>query len=439
MNDPKSDLKPKSPDWSNISSDLFLRCVHCGLCTSSCPTYTELGDENDGPRGRIYLMRQVLEGRIPMDRKLASHLALCLDCRGCETACPSGVHYGHLIERFRLALAAAGPRGFDWFRETVLLRLFPYRRRLSLALWPARIAKRMGIIDWAEDMGLLRLLPGPLGELVSLLPEPVDPGPELPEIVPAEGPRRARVALFLGCVADAMFRPTHWTTVRVLARNGCEVVIPRAQTCCGAIHHHAGDSDGARRLADANIEAFRRIDLDAIVVNHAGCGAMLKEYGLYWDDHRTGSRMEFAARVSDISEFLERLGPVDPPGAIEAVATYHDACHLGHAQRIREAPRRLLARIPGLDLRPLPETEICCGSAGVYNLNQPEMANRLGHRKLEAIESTGAELVLAANAGCLLHIGREIRRARKPLLLMHPIDLLDLSYRRERLAPKRRL
>jgi glycolate oxidase iron-sulfur subunit len=240
------------------------------------------------------------------------------------------------------------------------------------------------------------------------------------------------VALFLGCVADAMFRPVHWATARVLQQNGCDVFVPPGQACCGAIHIHNGDSLGARRLADANLVAFDLDRYDAIVVNHAGCGAMMKEYGLHWQDGLQPHREKFAAKVKDINEFLDELGMVPPTGRIDAVATYHDACHLTHAQGITAAPRRLLSLIPGLELRDLPESDICCGSAGTYNLNEAEMSDRLAQRKIENILSTGARIVLASNAGCLLQIQREVRQRKRPLFVMHPMDLLDLSYESKR-------
>jgi glycolate oxidase iron-sulfur subunit len=417
-----------------VDPDLFCDCVHCGLCTSTCATYTELGDENDGPRGRIYAMRLVAEGRLGVTDRLRRHLELCLDCRACETACPSGVQYGRLIEPFRLAMEEADrspAKRFDWFRQLVLLRLFPYRDRVRWAMAPVRLAQRLGIYDWAERLGLFKLVPGRLGQMITLVPPPVDPGRKLDGFLPAIGRRRARVAFFVGCVADAMFRHVHWATLRVLQHNGCDVLVPDGQGCCGAIHYHAGDSEGARRMADANVQAFDLEEIDAVVVNHAGCGAMMKEYGLHWKDDGSQGRTQLAEKVRDAGEFLDELGPVPPSGRIEAVATYHDACHLGHAQKITEAPRRLLGLIPGLELRDLPETEICCGSAGTYNLNHPEMADRLGRRKLENILSTKAQVVLVSNAGCLLQIMREVRRQRQPIQVLHPMELLDLSYRNE--------
>jgi glycolate oxidase iron-sulfur subunit len=274
-------------------------------------------------------------------------------------------------------------------------------------------------------------LPPRLRQLVETLPPPRRAEPALPAFLPAIGRRRARVALFRGCVADTMFRHTHWATARVLQQNGCDVLVPPEQGCCGAIHFHAGASPPARELADANLKAIPYRDVDAVLVNVAGCGAMLKDYGHHWHDPQTTDRAAFAAKVKDIHEFLDQLGLVPPEGPIHAVATYHDACHLGHAQQIREAPRRLLAKIPGLELRDLPETEICCGAAGTYNLTEPEMAGRLSRRKLKNILSTQARIVLTANAGCLLQVMREARSQGAPLWIAHPMDLLDLSYRGE--------
>jgi len=417
-----------------IDFSFFLDCVHCGLCTSSCPTYTELGDENDGPRGRIYLMRLITEGQIELTPRVRRHLDACLDCRGCETACPSGVRYGRLIEPFRLAMEekeTSWEKRYDWFREIVLLRLFPYAQRIRLAMTPVRWAQRLGLYDLLERGGLFGLIPGRLGRMATLVNPPVASGPRLPKFLPAIGRRRARVAFFVGCVADAMFRHTHWATLRVLQHNGCDVLVPARQVCCGAIHFHSGDGPGARALADANVAAFAPDEVDAVIVNHAGCGAMLKEYGLHWQDDRREARQRLAEKVRDVNEFLDQLGPIAPTGRIEAVATYHDACHLAHAQKVRQAPRRLLSQVPGLELRDLPQSDLCCGSAGTYNLNQPSMAARLAARKLENIVRTGAQIVLASNAGCLLQIGREVRRQRKPLAVMHPMDLLDLSYRNQ--------
>lgn len=419
-----------------IDYELFLDCVHCGLCTASCPTYVELGNENDSPRGRIYLMRAVTDGRLPVDDHVRRHLELCLDCRACESACPSGVQYGKLIEPFRVAMERTGDEASkktdDWFHRFILFGLFPYASRLRLSLIPARVAQWLRLDRLLVRSGMWKLLPPRLGRLLTMLPPlKQDPLP-LPERLPAKGPRRATVALFTGCVGDALFRETNWATARVLQENGCDVLIPRQQGCCGAIHYHAGSEEPAREFADRNLAAFRNLEVDAIVTNIAGCGSMLKDYGHHWHDDRQSERGAFAARIRDVSEFLDELGLIPPPGEIRLTATYHDACHLAHAQKVREQPRNLLRQIPGLKLVDLPESELCCGAAGTYNLTEPEMAGRLSRRKMKNILSTGARLVLTANAGCLMQIACEARMQGHSLKIMHPLELLDLSYRRER-------
>jgi glycolate oxidase iron-sulfur subunit len=401
------------------------------LCTSACPTYVETGNENDSPRGRIYLMRNVTDGRLELTGEVRQHLELCLDCRACETACPSGVQYGKLIEPFRVAMETASgtSKSHDWFHRWILFRLFPYPSRLRAALAPARIAQKLRLDRAARALGLLNLLPRQLKQMADMLPPLPAREPALPELLPAIGKRRARVALFTGCVGDALFRPTNWATARVLQQNGCDVLVPRHQACCGAIHFHAGSSEPAREFADANVAAFNEDDVDAVIVNVAGCGAMLKDYGHHWHDIQQPKREALARKVRDINEFLDGLGLIPPTGEIPIIATYHDACHLGHAQKIREAPRRLLAQIPGLKLRELPETELCCGAAGTYNLTETEMASRLSQRKLANIKATGADCLITANAGCQLQIAREARAQGYPLWVVHPLDLLDLSYR----------
>ena len=423
-----------------IDYELFLDCVHCGLCTSACPTYVETGLEADGPRGRIYLMRSVIDGRAPLDDIVKGHLDLCLNCRACESACPSGVQYGKLIEPFRVnmeqAAAATGtktPKTSDWFHKYILFGLFPYPDKLRKSLIPARIAQMLGLDKLLIGSGLWRLLPSRLGRLVTMLPRLEKPVAALPDFLPAVGKRRARVALFTGCVGDVMFRQTNWATARVLQHNGCDVVVPQTQVCCGAIHFHAGESPPAREFADKNTAAFDASSVDAIIVNVAGCGSMLKDYGHHWRDDGQAARERFAAKVKDCSEFLDALGLVTPQGPINITATYHDACHLAHAQKVREQPRHLLQKIPGLRLIDLPESDLCCGAAGTYNLTEPEMAERLGRRKLANIRKTGARVVVTSNAGCLLQIARQARMEGETLKIVHPMDLLDLSYRHEAL------
>jgi glycolate oxidase iron-sulfur subunit len=299
-------------------------------------------------------------------------------------------------------------------------------------LWPARIAQRIGLLRLLEATRATRLLPRELRRMIEMLPPPRREEGPLPEFLPAVGRRRATVALFTGCIGDAMFRHVNWATARVLQQNGCDVHVPPNQACCGAIHFHAGSTEPARAFADQNVNAFPVGRFDAVVNNVAGCGSMLKEYGHNWHDARQGDRASWAATVRDVNEFLDQLGLVQPEGEIRQIATYHDACHLLHAQRIHDAPRRLLAQIPGLELRELPETELCCGAAGTYNLTQPEMSDRLSRRKFANIEKTGANLVVTANAGCALQIAREARRQGRRLAVAHPMELLDWSYRNVR-------
>lgn len=415
-----------------LDEQLFLDCVHCGLCTSACPTYVELGNENDSPRGRIYLMRAVHEGRLELTHSVQRHLELCLDCRACETACPSGVQYGRLIEPFRVAMedAREGDRkSSDWFHRYILFGLFPRRERLQGALRLARFAQRTGLHQLFLASGLTRLLPPRLRQLVHMLPPLAEPQPALPNFLPAIGPRRARVAFFRGCVGDVMFAPTQWATLRVLQANGCDVVIPDGQGCCGAIHYHGGHEEPARELADQNLQALPWRDVDAVIVNVAGCGSMLKDYGHHWHDGQQADRAAFAAKIRDVHEFLHELGVIAPTHPLPGRVTYHDACHLAHAQKIREAPRKLLRSIPGLELVELVESELCCGAAGTYNLTEPEMAERLARRKLKNILDTGARTVVTANAGCLLQIAREARAQGESLQIVHPMDLLDRAYR----------
>jgi glycolate oxidase iron-sulfur subunit len=433
-------VAPAANPGAGIDYDLFLDCIHCGLCLSSCPTYEELKTEMDSPRGRIYLMRAVTDGRLPLDSAVREHLDLCLDCRACESACPSAVQYHKLIEPFRAAVNKHLPpaKPLPWLQSFVLRHVFPYARRDRFALAPARLLQWTGI-DWLlGKLGVFKLLPKSVRQMHDMLPQLKSHYGKLPAVLPAEGPRRARVALFTGCVADAVFPETNLATAKVLQRNGCEVVIPRAQGCCGALHYHAGEEEPAAAFAAANCDAFGfgpadLGEIDAIVTNAAGCGAMLKDYAhlLHGSPHAE-SGAKFTAKVRDISEFLADLGPVPPTHPLPLKATYHDACHLAHAQQIRAAPRKLLGMIPGLELVPLPESELCCGAAGSYNLTQPEMAERLGARKAEHILATGARAVFTGNVGCLMQITRHLRQHDPHFWVAHPIDALWASYSGER-------
>ena len=424
---PETTTKP----GEDIDYNLFLDCVHCGLCTSACPTFVETANENDSPRGRIYLMRAVTDGRLELSPGVRRHLELCLDCRACETACPSGVQYGKLIEPFRISMAQTEGQSKtdDCFHRWILFRIFPYPDRLRKALGPARVAQRLGLDRLIETTGLIRLLPKQLQQMIRMLPPPVPDEGVLPEFLPAVGTRRATVALFTGCIGDVMFRHANWATARVLQQNGCDVHVPRDQTCCGAIHFHAGSEQPAREMADQNVAAFPLDKFDAVINNVAGCGSMLKDYGHHWTDGGQAARAELASKMKDVNEFLDELGLIKPQGEIRLVATYHDACHLAHAQNVQEAPRNLLAQIPGLEIRNLPESELCCGAAGSYNLTEPEMALRLAKRKMRNIISTKAQAVITSNAGCILQIAKEARAEGHKLGVFHPMELLDCSYR----------
>jgi len=411
----------------------FQECVHCGLCTASCPTYVETGDENDSPRGRIYLMRAVTDGRLGMGPDVRRHLDLCLDCRACESACPSGVQYGKLIEPFKIAMQKDAPPGdrTSLLQRLILHHLFPYAGRVKAALLPARLLQKLGVLDLAERAGVLKLLPPTLRRMEAMLPRLTGRRSSLPDVLPPIGPKRARVALFLGCVADAMYPETTAATARVLQQNGCEVVIPKGQGCCGAIHYHSGAEAPALAMARQNMKTFNPDDFDAIVVNAAGCGAMFKDYAHILSAAEHDQATRFVAKVKDVSEFLVALGPIAPKHPIPIRATYHDACHLCHAQQIRNQPRQLLGLIPGLELTPLEESELCCGAAGTYNLTQPEMSERLGKRKMDHIEATGAQVVATGNVGCILQIARKIKERGSSIEVVHPVELLDRAYRGE--------
>lgn len=430
---------------SSIPYERFLDCVHCGLCTSACPTYVETGDENDGPRGRIYLMRAVVDGRLELTEKVKGHLDLCLDCRSCETACPSGVQYGRLLEPFRVEMqqtvtgvdssssnAAKTTAKSDWFHRWIMYGLFPNRRRMAVALAPARWMQKLKLDRLLQKSGLTRLLPERLRRMQEQLPRLGQPLPPLPHFLPATGERRARVALFIGCVADAMFRSVHWATARVLQQNGCDVVVPQNQVCCGAIHYHSGASEPAVDLIRQNTSAFADETLDAVIVNVAGCGSMLKDYSHIVSEVGANSGVDstkLVSRIRDISEFLMELGPRSPTGPIDSVVAYQDACHLQHAQGIRQQPRDLLNLIPRLTVKPIAEPELCCGAAGSYSLTQPDMADRLGRRKTTNLLDVAPDVIVSGNAGCSLQLQAHLSKLNRKIPVLHPMELLDLSYR----------
>ena len=421
-----------------------LACVHCGLCLPACPTYTETGHEADSPRGRIQLMLALSERRIDLTPSVKHHLDLCLDCRGCETACPSGVVYHELIEDARLRFEQQGqPVVKSRFMKWIFFHVLTRPERLKWAILPARLMQKIGLYGLLRRMGIFGLLPESLRKMQQMLPDngPLWPA-ALPEILrarqtyppdaepgrPIAPPSRQRVAFFAGCVGSVLFDKVNHQAVELLAAAGCDVIAPRQQVCCGAIHHHNGDAHCAEEMARRNIDTFLPENgdhVDVIATTIAGCGAMLREYDvLLRDDPRYADRARaFVAKMRDISEVLADL-PLPISHRVEARVTYHDACHLAHAQRVTAPPRRLLAKIPGLELVPLPESDICCGAAGTYNLTQPEMAIRLAQRKLRNIDTTAATLCATGNVGCAMHIQSQAAAAGKPLKVVHPVELL---------------
>ena len=410
-------VEPGAERASRLDYAATLDCIHCGLCLPSCPTYQETGRESSSPRGRIFMMRGVAEGRVPLEGAVADEAYFCLACRACESACPAGVRYGHLVESLRAEVDARGAR--PW-RTRVTRRLAlrhgvgsPGALRLGFAL--LRLYQRSGLQTLARRSGVLRLL-GALAEAEAMLP-PVPDRFRAAIFSPAEGERRGRVALFTGCVMPELFAAVHAASVEVLRRNGFEVEIPPGQVCCGALHLHDGDPDAAARLHEGNRQAFRLDMLDAIVVNSAGCGAALKD--------RADA---LAQSTRDICEWLHEVGLRPPQGELPLRVAYDDPCHLLHGQRIAAAPRELLRRIPGLELYDLPGSQDCCGAAGIYNLTHPETSRALLGRKLEALRATAPDVVATGNPGCLLQLAGGVRAAGLPIEVLHPVELLARAY-----------
>jgi glycolate oxidase iron-sulfur subunit len=406
-------------------------CVHCGFCLPTCPTYALWGEEMDSPRGRIYLMKLGKEGKVPLDDTYVQHFDACLGCMACVTACPSGVQYDELIEAVRPQLERNHRRslGDRLFRE-MIFQIFPYPTRVRAAAIMGVLYERAGGRNLLERSGLRKRLPERLQALEGLMPPAQLRGltKRLPAFTPAEGTRRRRVALLEGCVQRVFFRGVNEATARVLAAEGCDVIVPRTQRCCGALSEHAGREPEALKRARRTIDVFEKADVDAIVVNVAGCGSTMKEYGrLLRDDPQYAERAAaFSAKVRDISEVLADLAPVAPRHPIEARVAYHDACHLGHSQGIRLQPRAVLRAIPGLQVLDIPEAEICCGSAGTYNMVMPEAGAELGRRKIANVMAVAPDAIATANPGCLLQIRRYLPG---PVPMFHPIELIDASIR----------
>jgi glycolate oxidase iron-sulfur subunit len=407
----------------------FSRCVHCGLCLNHCPTYRLWQLEADSPRGRIRQMLLVNQGELPVSEGFVDHIDKCLDCRSCETACPSAVYYGMLVEhaRARIERDFKRPLFSRLARNLVYRRLLPYPERIAMAAKLLRIYQSSGLQVAARATGILKLFG--LAERDLLLP-PVDRHfffDQLGKTFPAQGTHRARVAFFAGCVANVTFTALNETTIRVLTANGCEVVVPDGQFCCGALPAHAGVRDVARDLARWNISAFASANFDALVTNAAGCGSTLKEYDHLFtaDEPEYSAAGALAKKTRDVTEFLAALGLSAPLKPMPVRVTYQDSCHLLHGQKIREAPRRLLRAIPGVELVELPFADICCGSAGVYNVTETKASLDLLAEKMTFAKTTNAQIIATANPGCLLQLraGVEIHKTRQEVL--HVIELLD--------------
>jgi glycolate oxidase iron-sulfur subunit len=421
---------PAFDDHHPPAQDRLDDCVHCGFCLPTCPTYLLWGEEMDSPRGRIHLMQQAREGE-PLDAAMMRHFDQCLGCMACVTACPSGVRYDELIEATRAQLERRAPRSAaDRARREAIFAVFPHPRRLRALRPLLRAYQASGAARAVRRSRLLDRLPATFAAMESLLPQ-VGAAERVPELTPAQGTLRMRVGMLLGCVQREFFPGVNAATARVLAAEGCDVVAPRRQGCCGALSLHMGREDEAVAFAKRLVETFERAGVERVVVNAAGCGSSMKEYAqVLRDEPGWAVRAEaFAGKVRDVSELLAELGPVAPRHPVEAVAAYHDACHLAHAQGVRAQPRELLRGVPGLELREIAEGEICCGSAGVYNLLQPDAARELGERKAANVVATGADLLVTANPGCLLQIDAALRRQGRAIRLAHTVEVLDASIR----------
>ncbi|MEJ7831882.1 MAG: heterodisulfide reductase-related iron-sulfur binding cluster [Nocardioides sp.] len=410
-------------------------CVHCGFCLPTCPTYVLWGEEMDSPRGRIYLMKEGLEGE-PMSDSMVAHWDACLGCMACVTSCPSGVQYDTLIEQTRAQVERRHERSAsEKALRGLIFSIFPHPKRLRLLRGPLRAVQRTGLDRALRKTGLLERMAPQLAAMEGLAPRLGRPQP-LPPYIRATGERRAVVGLLTGCVQGAFFPGVNSATARVLQAEGCDVVVPGSQGCCGALSVHNGREPEAQDFARGLVDAFESAGAEWIVVNAAGCGSTMKEYAaLLGDDPAYAPRAaSFAGRVRDVAEILDELGPVAPRHSLEMTVAYHDACHLAHAQGVRAQPRRLLEAIPGLELKEIAEAELCCGSAGIYNILNPEPARELGDRKAANIVATGAQVLVTANPGCLMQVSSALERSARsqgvdPMGMAHTIEVLDASIR----------
>lgn len=417
-------------------------CVHCGFCLSTCPSYRVIGKETDSPRGRIYLMDEINEGRATVSTATVQHFDSCLGCLACVTTCPSGVQYDQLIAAMRPQIERNYPRSpAEKLLRNLIFSIFPYPKRLRLLLRPLLLYQKVGLQVWFRKQPLLnKLLPKNIAAMESILPSLSPEGfrDDLPEVMPAQGKKRYRVGMLLGCVQRVFLPNVNEATVRVLVANGCEVVIPKSQGCCAALSHHQGQEEQAKQLAREMIDRFEGTGVEYIVINASGCGHTMKEYGrLLADDPVYGDRAKaFAEKIRDVQEFLDQVGltaTLSPLQEKPLTVAYQDACHMIHGQKIQSQPRRLLRQIPGLMIKESIDAALCCGSAGVYNIFQPEVADELGKQKVENLTNTGAQVIASANVGCTLQLNKHLQLQQKQVPIFHPMQLLDYAIRGEKL------
>jgi len=430
-------VKPSFDEHHPPDPKLIDACVHCGFCLSTCPSYRVIGKETDSPRGRIYLMDGVNEAQIPLSPATVQHFDSCLGCLACVTTCPSGVRYDKLIESTRQQVERNHDRPLpEKLIRQLIFTLFPYPRRLRALLRPMGLYQKTGLQQVVRSLGFLKQLSPQLAAMEEILP-PIPPQAfqdTIPELIPTQGEKRYRVGMLLGCVQRIFNPEVNDATVRVLTANGCEVVVPKSQGCCAALTHHQGQEEQTKVLARQLIDSFADADIDFFLVNASGCGHTLKEYGsiLADDPNYREKAKKFAAKVRDVQEFLAQVGltaKLSPLQEEPLEIVYQDACHMIHGQKISVQPRQLLRQIPGVKLREPVDAALCCGSAGVYNILQPDVANELGQQKVQNLTQTGASVIASANIGCFVQISRHLQLQGKDVPVLHPMQLLDYSIR----------
>ncbi len=430
---PENGFDEKKPPQPELVDD----CVHCGFCLSTCPSYRVIGKEMDSPRGRIYLMDAINKGEAELDEATVQHFDSCLGCLACVTTCPSDVQYDKLIAATRPQVERNYPRNpFDQLYRQLIFKLFPYPKRLRPLLVPLFAYQKLGLSNLVRKTGLLKRISPRLAAMESILPEITARSfqDNFPDVIPAQGKKRYRVGVILGCVQRLFFSPVNEATVRVLTANGCEVVIPKSQGCCSALPAHQGQEQQAQTLAKQMIDSFEGTDVDAVIINAAGCGHTLKEYGhiLEDDPDYKHKAKDFATNVKDVQEFLAEVGLTTQLSRLQDEPldiVYQDACHLLHGQQISLQPRQLLKQIPNLTLHEPLDAALCCGSAGVYNMLQPQVAEELGEKKANNLLNTGAKMIVSSNPGCSLQIQKHLHQQGKTVPLFHPMQLLDYAIR----------